>query len=81
MVIVSAVIQVGVLVIETGVTMKTSVVVSTVAGKEDSIGDSLSALGVMVEVLCSGMGCAHRYSEVESWVTPVMLLSCSASER
>lgn len=81
MVIVSAVIPVGVLVVETGVTMQTSVLVSTVAGKESSIGDSLSALGVMVEVLCSGVGCAHRYSEVESWVTPMMLLSCSASER
>lgn len=81
MVIVSVVIPVGVLVVETGVTMKTSVVVSTVAWKEGSIGDSLSALGVMVEVLCSGVGCAHRYSELESWVTLVMLLSCSASER
>ena len=76
MVIVSALTPVGVLAIETGVTMKTSVVVSTVTGKEGSISQ-----GVMVEVLCSGVGCAHRYSEVESWVTPVMLLSCSASER
>ena len=37
MVIVSALSPVGVLVIETGVTMKTSVVVSTVTGKEGSI--------------------------------------------
>lgn len=37
MVIVSALTPVGVLAIETGVTMETSVVVSTVTGKEGSI--------------------------------------------